>query len=49
MGKAGTDVARNAADMILLDDNFATISKAVLEGRCIYENIKKFMNLCLCF
>ncbi|AOF54583.1 cation transport ATPase [Maize bushy stunt phytoplasma] len=43
MGKAGTDVARNAADMILLDDNFATISKAVLEGRCIYENIKKFM------
>ncbi|CAM12113.1 Cation transport ATPase [Candidatus Phytoplasma australiense] len=43
MGKSGTDVARNAADMILLDDNFATISKAVLEGRCIYENIKKFM------
>ncbi|CCP88422.1 cation-transporting P-type ATPase [Candidatus Phytoplasma solani] len=43
MGKAGTDVARNTADMILLDDNFATIAKAVLEGRCIYENIKKFM------
>ncbi|VEU79871.1 Calcium-transporting ATPase [Haploplasma axanthum] len=47
MGKNGTDVARNSADMILLDDNFATISKAVLEGRGIYENIKKFMTYVL--
>jgi magnesium-transporting ATPase (P-type) len=48
MGKNGTDVARSAADMILLDDNFATISSAVLEGRGIYENIKKFVSYVLC-
>ncbi len=47
MGKNGTDVARNSADMILLDDNFATISHAVLEGRGIYENIKKFITYVL--
>ena len=41
MGKNGTDVAREAADMILTDDNFATIEKAVEEGRGIYENIRK--------
>lgn len=41
MGKNGTDVAKNAADMILTDDNFATIEKAAEEGRSIYINIKK--------
>jgi Ca2+-transporting ATPase len=43
MGASGTDVAREAADMILLDDSFASIVKAVQSGRAIYENIRKFI------
>ncbi|MBS3030623.1 MAG: cation-transporting P-type ATPase [Dolichospermum sp. DET50] len=47
MGISGTDVAREAADIVLIDDNFATIVSAIEQGRAVYQNIRKFMTYIL--
>lgn len=47
MGMNGTDVAREAADIVLTDDNFATIVSAIEQGRAVYQNIRKFMTYIL--
>lgn len=48
MGRGGTEVAKEAADMILLDDNFASVVAAVEEGRAVYDNIRRFAGYHFC-
>ena len=42
---AGTEVAKEAADIVILDDNFNSIVKSVLWGRCVYANLRKFLQV----
>lgn len=48
MGIAGTEVAKEASDIILLDDNFNSIVKAMMWGRCVNDAVKKFLQVCVC-
>jgi Ca2+-transporting ATPase len=47
MGIAGTEVAKEASSIILMDDNFSSIVKAIMWGRCVNDAIKKFLQVCM--
>jgi magnesium-transporting ATPase (P-type) len=44
-GLSGTDVAKEASDIVIMDDDFSSIVKAVLWGRCVFDNIRKFLQV----
>lgn len=46
MGITGTEVAKEASDIILMDDNFASIVDAIMWGRCVNDSVKKFLQVC---
>jgi magnesium-transporting ATPase (P-type) len=47
-GLSGTDVAKEASDIVIMDDDFSSIVKAVLWGRCVFDNIRKFLQVSHC-